>query len=80
MPWPSLCSQGNFELNAMRPMIISNVLHSACILGDASIKLCEYGIKGIRLRTQGRIKRYVGDSLMLVTALSPAIGYDKASR
>ncbi len=62
----------------MRPMIINNVLHSARILGDASIKLCEYGIKGIRL-DQGRIKRYVGDSLMLVTALSPAIGYDKAS-
>ncbi|HEY6535532.1 MAG TPA: class II fumarate hydratase [Candidatus Nitrosocosmicus sp.] len=71
-------SQGNFELNAMRPIIINNVLHSARILGDACIKFREYGIEGIKL-DQKRINKFVEDSLMLVTALSPVIGYDKAS-
>src|SRR6202051_1157690 len=42
-------SQGNFELNAMRPIIINNVLHSARILGDACEKLRRYGIEGTRL-------------------------------
>jgi fumarate hydratase class II len=71
-------SQGNFELNAMRPIIINNVLHTARILGDACEKLCRYGIEGITLDT-GIISQYVNESLMLVTALSPVIGYDKAS-
>ena len=71
-------SQGNFELNAMRPIIINNVLHSARILGDACVKLDQYGIQGIKL-DQNRIDKFVGESLMLVTALSPIIGYDKAS-
>jgi len=72
-------SQGNFELNAMRPIIINNVLHMARILGDASSKLREHSIEGIELDL-GRIGKYVDESLMLVTALSPVIGYDKASR
>jgi fumarate hydratase class II len=71
-------SQGNFELNTMRPLIISNVLHAARILGDACTRLREYGIEGITL-DRARIDGAVGDSLMLVTALSPHIGYDKAS-
>jgi fumarate hydratase, class II len=71
-------SQGNFELNAMRPIIINNVLHAARILGDACIKLREYGIEGITL-DKDRIGGFVEESLMLVTALSPVIGYDKAS-
>ena len=71
-------SQGNFELNAMRPIIINNVLHSARILGDACEKLCHFSIEGITLDLQ-RIGYYVNQSLMLVTALSPVIGYDKAS-
>ena len=71
-------TQGNFELNAMRPIIIKNVLHSARILGDACVKFCEYGIKGIML-DRSRIDKFVSESLMLVTALSPVIGYDKAS-
>jgi fumarate hydratase class II len=71
-------SQGNFELNAMRPIIINNVLHSARILGDACEKLRQYSIEGITLDTE-RISTYVNESLMLVTALSPVIGYDKAS-
>ncbi len=71
-------SQGNFELNAMRPIIINTVLHSARILGDACDKLRQFGIEGITLDTE-RISKYVNESLMLVTALSPVIGYDKAS-
>lgn len=71
-------SQGNFELNAMRPIIINNVLHAARILGDACEKLRRYGIEGITLDTQ-RIGQYVSESLMLVTALSPVVGYDKAA-
>ena len=72
-------SQGNFELNAMGPIIVNNVLHMARILGDASSKLREYGIIGTTL-DQDKIRKYVEESLMLVTALSPVIGYDKASR
>jgi fumarate hydratase, class II len=72
-------SQGNFELNAMRPIILNNVLHMARILGDASTKLHAYSIEGIRL-DEGKVGKYVEESLMLVTALSPVIGYDNASR
>ena len=71
-------SQGNFELNAMRPVIISNFLHAATILADASTKLRQYCIEGTQL-DRDQIDTYVAGSLMLVTALSPVIGYDKAS-
>jgi fumarate hydratase class II len=71
-------SQGNFELNAMRPIIINNFLHSARILGDACEKLRQFSIEGTRLNRQ-RIDELLSRSLMLVTALSPVIGYDKAS-
>ncbi|MFG2563256.1 class II fumarate hydratase [Streptomyces sp. NPDC048496] len=71
-------TQGNFELNAMRPVIINNFLHSARILGDACGKLREFCIEGIDL-DRNRIGEFVGRSLMLVTALSPVLGYDRAS-
>jgi fumarate hydratase, class II len=71
-------SQGNFELNAMRPIVINNFLHSARILGDACEKLQTYCIDGTLLNND-QIDQYVHRSLMLVTALSPVIGYDKAS-
>src|SRR5258706_5055977 len=71
-------SQGNFELNAMRPIIINNFLHSARILGDACEKLRTFSVEGTRLN-RGRIAEMVGRSLMLATALSPVIGYDKAA-
>jgi fumarate hydratase class II len=71
-------SQGNFELNAMRPIIINNFLHSARVLGDACDKLRRFSVEGTRLNEK-RIDEMVGRSLMLVTALSPVIGYDKAS-
>ncbi|MBV9140456.1 MAG: hypothetical protein JO115_06010 [Pseudonocardiales bacterium] len=65
-------------LNAMRPIIINNVLHSAGILGDASDKLRRYSIEHTTLN-RDTIEQYVQRSLMLITALSPYIGYDKAS-
>jgi fumarate hydratase class II len=71
-------AQGNFELNAMRPIVIDNVLHSARILGDACEKLRRFSVEGTELDRK-RIDGDVGRSLMLVTALSPVIGYDKAS-
>lgn len=71
-------SQGNFEVDAMRPIIINNFLHSARILGDACEKLRNFSVEGMRLNRQ-RINEMLGRSLMLVTALSPMIGYDKAS-
>jgi fumarate hydratase class II len=71
-------AQGNFELNAMRPIIVNNVLHSARILGDMSEKLRTFSVEGVEL-DQTKVADYVDRSLMLVTALSPVIGYDKAS-
>ncbi|MEW2300513.1 class II fumarate hydratase [Streptomyces sp. NPDC006655] len=71
-------SQGNFELNAMRPVIINNFLHAATILTDACANLRQYCIEGAELH-RDQIDSYVDRSLMLVTALSPVIGYDKAS-
>jgi fumarate hydratase class II len=71
-------SQGNFELNAMRPVVINDFLHAATILADACTKLRQYCIEGTELN-RGQIDSYVNRSLMLVTALSPVIGYDKAS-
>jgi fumarate hydratase class II len=71
-------SQGNFELNAMRPIIINNALHSIRIIGDMCDKMRTYSIEGTQLNRQ-RIDATVGESLMLVTALSPVIGYDNAA-
>jgi fumarate hydratase class II len=72
-------AQGNFELNVMRPVIIRNVLHSTRILGDACRQFRQHGVEGITLN-RAQINRYVEDSLMLVTALSPVIGYEKAAK
>jgi fumarate hydratase class II len=71
-------SQGNFELNAMRPIIINNFLHSARILADGCEKFRTFSVEGTELN-RARIAEFVDRSLMLVTALSPVIGYDKAS-
>jgi fumarate hydratase, class II len=71
-------SQGNFELNAMRPIIINHFLHAARILGDACDKFRRYSVEGTRLNRK-RIDEMLSRSLMLVTALSPVIGYDRAS-
>ena len=71
-------SQGNFELNAMRPIIINNFLHSARILADGMEKFRTYSVTGTKLNEE-KIAGYVRESLMLVTALSPVIGYEDAA-
>ena len=71
-------SQGNFQLNAMRPIIINAFLHSAAILADGCEKFRTYSVEGTTL-DEKRIAGDLGNSLMLVTALSPAIGYQKAA-
>mmetsp|Transcript_25795 Transcript_25795/g.12191 ORF Transcript_25795/g.12191 Transcript_25795/m.12191 type:complete len:109 (+) Transcript_25795:1059-1385(+) len=71
-------SNGHFELNVFKPVIIRNVLHSSRLLGDASLSFktnCVDGIIANRLRIDSLMK----ESLMLVTALNPHIGYDKAT-
>ena len=71
-------SQGNFELNAMRPIIINNVLHSIAILADGCEKFRTFSVEGTKL-DEKTIARYLDNDLMLVTALSPVIGYQKAA-
>jgi fumarate hydratase class II len=71
-------SQGNFELNAMRPIVINDFLHAARILADGCDKFRTFSVEGTELN-RARIAELVDRSLMLVTALSPIIGYDKAS-
>ena len=72
-------SQGNFELNVFKPVIIHNFLHSVTLLHDAGHGFVKYLLEGLALN-RPRIDGYVKDSLMVVTALSPTIGYDKAAR
>jgi fumarate hydratase class II len=71
-------SQGNFELNAMRPIIINNFLHSATILADGCEKFRTYSVEGTEI-DRTRIQTHVENTLMLVTALSPVIGYQSAA-
>ncbi len=72
-------SQGNFELNVFKPVMIYNFLHSVTLLHDACHSFVDYLINGITLN-RDRIAAYVNNSLMLVTALTPKIGYDKAAQ
>lgn len=69
---------GNFELNVMKPLIIHNVLQSARLLADGCISFNEHCAAGITADTN-RIDQLMRNSLMLVTALNPHIGYDKAA-
>ncbi|MCA1727435.1 MAG: class II fumarate hydratase [Actinobacteria bacterium] len=71
-------SQGNFELNVFKPVMIRNFLHSVAILADSTRSFREFCVEGIKPNRE-RIAQLVSDSLMLVTALSPNIGYDKAA-
>ena len=71
-------SQGNFELNVFKPVIIHNFLHSVRLLSDACRSFTRHCAAGIEPNLE-RINHYVQDSLMLVTALNPHIGYDKAA-
>ena len=72
-------SQGNFELNVFKPVIIYNFLHSVRLLADACRSFTEHCARGIELN-RDQIEQYVQNSLMLVTALSPVVGYDKAAK
>jgi len=72
-------SQGNFELNVFKPVIIHNFLHSVRLLSDACLSFTEHCVMGIEANREV-IAGYVQSSLMLVTALNPHIGYDKAAQ
>ena len=71
-------SQGNFELNVFKPVIIFNFLNSVRLLSDACRSFREHCVEGMELDVE-RIAHFVNSSLMLVTALAPKIGYDKAA-
>jgi fumarate hydratase class II len=72
-------SQGNFELNVFKPVIIFNLLNSMNLLSDACISFREFCIKGLEANLS-TIDHYLHNSLMLVTALNQHIGYDKAAK
>jgi fumarate hydratase class II len=72
-------SQGNFELNVFKPVMIFNYLHSVELLADASNSFVDHCIVGIEADRE-KIGHYVHNSLMLVTALAPKIGYDNAAK
>jgi len=72
-------SQGNFELNVFKPVMIYNFLHSVTLLADACHGYVEYMIKGIEV-DKAKVDWYVKNSLMLVTALAPKVGYDNAAK
>ncbi len=72
-------SQGNFELNVYKPVIIHNFLHSVRLLSDVCHSFTEHCAEGIDV-DRAKVDEYVQNSLMLVTALSPIVGYDKAAQ
>jgi fumarate hydratase class II len=72
-------SQGNFELNVFKPVIVFNFLHSVRLLTDACRSFVEHCVEGIQVNRE-RIDAYVKNCLMLVTALNPRIGYDNAAK
>jgi len=72
-------SQGNFELNVFKPVIIFNVLHSLNLLADVCHSFQEFCIEGLEAN-KTKIEYYLNHSLMLVTALNQHIGYDKAAK
>ncbi len=71
-------AEGNFELNAFRPILISNYLHSALIMADMCDHFREFMVEGTKLN-EPKLKENIERSVMMVTALSPVIGYDKAA-
>jgi fumarate hydratase class II len=72
-------SQGNFELNVFKPVIIHNLLHSIRLLADACRSFTDHCVVGI-VANREQIQGHLKNSLMLVTALNPKIGYDKAAK
>jgi len=71
-------SNGHFELNVFKPMMVANVLRSIRLLGDSSNAFVDKCVVGIEANRE-RIDKLLHESLMLVTALNPHIGYDKAA-
>jgi fumarate hydratase, class II len=71
-------SQGNFELNVFKPVMMRNLLHSTRLLADVCGTFREFCVEGLE-PNRDRIEELVHRSLMLVTALAPKIGYDKAA-
>jgi fumarate hydratase class II len=71
-------SQGNFELNVYKPQLIASLLQSIGLLADASVSFSVNCVDGIQANEK-RINQLLNESLMLVTALNPVIGYDKAA-
>ena len=72
-------SQGHFELNVFKPVIIYNLLQSITLLSDSAISFTDKAINGLK-PDENRISELMARSLMLVTALAPVIGYDKATQ
>ena len=72
-------SQGHFELNAFKPMMVFNLLQSIEILADSCNNFTDFLLEGLEAN-RSQIETHLNQSLMLVTALSPSIGYDKASK
>jgi fumarate hydratase class II len=72
-------SHGHFELNVFKPMIAHNVLQSIDLIADSTKNFSLYCVKGIKANRK-RIKEHLDNSLMLVTALAPHIGYDSAAK
>jgi fumarate hydratase class II len=72
-------SQGNFELNVFKPVMIYNFMHSARLLTDTCHMFVEFCVDGLEANL-ARINAYVESCLMLVTALNQHIGYDKAAK
>ncbi|KAF8788712.1 Fumarate hydratase like protein [Argiope bruennichi] len=72
-------SNGHFELNVFKPMMVANVLRSIRLMADSSVSFTDNCVKGI-LPNRERIEKLMNESLMLVTALNPHIGYDKAAK
>ena len=70
---------GTFELNVFKPLIHHNSIHSINIMSDASRNFAKYCVRGLKADKK-RIKQHLDNSLMLVTALAPHIGYDNAAR
>ncbi len=71
-------SQGHFQLNVFKPVIILNILQSTHLLADAIVSFSDNCLVGITAN-EAKIKEYLDNSLMLVTALNPIIGYEKAA-
>ena len=71
-------AEGNFDLIELRPILIDNYLHSALIMADVCDQLREFMVEGTKLNT-AQLADNIDRSVMMVTALSPVIGYDKAA-